>query len=286
MDATNGTQLKDLLEQIGKDKATAIELVEELSEGGKVGAKRLVIEQRSVQPPQPLDPIRAESPARAHDFHAAGAFVDYLQRYGSKRTVVLIDLTACVVYAVLDETADRGREVLMLKPQIHPRWKPWHALLGRNLEMPDLLDHLRNNRRSMVDGRDVILALSQVKASTEVTLYRGSGHKALNGLLVKTSINGVKGEQIVEIPEVLHVKAPIFVDSEPIQIELDLIVEGSQDGTSVRARFSSADILEAEIEGMERIAEHVGDLRDPDSIGCAVGYGVPKNTAWGYLRTT
>lgn len=280
--------LKGLIEQTVEGRGVAFAIVDEVAslprDTDGVAAKALIIRHEHAAPPSP---VRAESPRIANTFHEAAGFCRWLTRECQLRDqtnamAVFIDAPNARAYAVLDEDADEGYEVVSLVPQVHPRWAPWATLLNKRLSLDQLCDHVRDNRRSIADGRELVFALTQVRASTEVILESGRGKKALNGLMIRTTIQGVKGEHAVELPDTITVRSPIFVGSDPVDIELELILEGSSDGTSVMARFASADIREATIAGFEAISERL--LRLESEIAVVVAFGVPEHKPWEYLK--
>ena len=137
--------VKDLLTQVVKGEQTTLDLVKDLEAGGG----KLVVEQRMLNPEEPQEPTRAKTAARAHLFFSAHGFVEYLQRYGGKGTVVYADSKRRMVHAVLDETAECGVETVILDPQVHPRWDPWDKMLGETMPLTIFVDFLRNNRRAI-----------------------------------------------------------------------------------------------------------------------------------------
>jgi len=276
--------IKELLEGIADKERTTLKLVKDL-EG--VEGQCLVVEKRQLLPEKPRSPTRAESPKRAHEFYEASALCDYIKKYGSEDTVVYADPVRYRVYAILEEKAETGFEVMILIPQIHPRFAPWYKLIGEGpVCLDEFVNFLRENRKAIttsgdLDGRALLLALSQVRASTKIELNRGRGVKALNGLTIRVNIQGTEKDDLVELPEEIIISSPVFVGQEPRQVELDLILEGSRDGASITAQISSADLREATIEAFEELYNGLIGLREEP--GCTVLYGEPKHETWAYL---
>lgn len=277
--------IKNLLNEIAEGKRTTLKLVEALD--GMEG-KALVVEHRELLPEEPRPPERAESPRRNHDLYDARALIDYVTRYGSADTVIYADPVRRLVYAILDEKAPVGFEVLRLIPQVHPRFAPWICQIEKGpVVLDDFVDFLRENRKAIVEagglnGRALLLALSQVKASTKIELHRGRGAKALNGLTIRVNIQGAEKDDLVELPEEIVLSSPIFVGQEARRVELDLILEASRDGSSIVAKVSSADLREAVIEAFESLYSDLCALRE--ALGCTVLYGKPEHGPWTYLK--
>ena len=271
---------EELLQKLEPRNVTTIGLVALLDAAGVEDGKRLEVTLTR----EPA--TRAETPPRNHVFHDADGLVAYVRRYGGKETTVYVNAPNGTAAVVLDENADGGQEFLYLRPQIHPRWAPWKALAAKqSIPLSEFVDFLRNNRKSITapEGRSLVLTLSQIKASTDITLHEGHGNGALNGLLVKTKIGGTKpagGDSVIELPERLTVRSPIFVGDEPADVEIDVLLEGSPDGRSVTVRLASADAKEAEIAAFERVEERLAALEEEP--GAAVVRGVPEFGAWKY----
>lgn len=273
------TSIEKLLTKVRVGQSTVLDLTKELD-----GTRKLVVEQRQVQPEAPRAPEKSESPRRAHEFYAVAGFADYLGKYGGPHTVLYANPAAECVQAVLDETAPKGFEVVTFKPQVHPRWKPWVALLGETISLDAFVDFIRDNRRaiSVPDGRELALALSQVRASTEIKLERGRGKKSLNGLMVKTDIQGHRDETIVELPESLELMVPLYVDSAAQLVELDLVIEVASGGTEITARLSSADLAEARVKAFDGMLQ---TLRGHEKLSHATfTFGAVKHDGWQYLK--
>lgn len=275
-------KVADLLRGVMPDSETVFHLANELE--GQQG-RRLVIEQRKVLPEQREEqPLKAERPPREHCFFDAPGFVRYLARYGSQSTVVLADPTKPMVSAILDEAnEDQPPEILTLVPQPHPRWKPWADCLTRSFEVREFVSFLRLNRRAIhqPDGRQLVLALSQVRASQEVRLHTGQGHESLNGLLVRTKIQGEESTDLVDLPETITIRTPIFVGAPEQDVEMDIILR--MEGEHVFASLASGDIREAEIEAFQAMVDEIHRDLGSGEDAMVVTFGEPNHGAWHYL---
>lgn len=269
------TTIADLLRQPLEGQETAFQVVADLEGDGK----RLEIRRRRLAPEVTQEAPLATSPRRHHRFYAVAGLLNYLSAYATQDTVILANPAERRVQAILDDTAEEGgREVVTFTPQVHPRWEPFRGLLGKTLSLDELLDFVRNNRRAIDHGRELIFGLSQVTASTEVTLAKGSGRSCVNGLMVKTEIRG-GGTQTdpVDLPEVLRVTTPVWVDEPPQTMEIDLVLEASRDGSEIRARLSSADLREAEITAFDSVVERI---RAGAPEGSVVAHGSVHEAPW------
>lgn len=274
----------DLLRKPQEGYSTTIEVAQAI--GGKKGGS-LEIVRRQLQPEPPQPPERSESRKRAHEFYAVSGFLAYLAKFGSTGTVVFADTAKRCVQAVLNENSKQGKEVVALRPQVHPRWQPWRDLIGQRLAMESFLGHVRQNRKAVVepDGRQLIFQLSQITCATEVSLRVGSasgGNQAVNGLVITTKIQGKGQSDPVALPESIAVQTPVWVDEDEQRIEMDLVLGAKKDGTEVWCQLASADIREAEIVAFDAL---VGKLRtelDPNKN--TVTHGSFAEADWSYLR--
>jgi hypothetical protein len=268
--------VKDLLGDVRIGEATVLDIA------GPPEARKLTVEMRKLLPEEPRPPKRIESPARVHEFLAAKSLAAYLARYGSKNTVVYADPANEVVYAVLDERADEGFEVVTMRPQKHPLWAPWADLADRHLEITDFAAFVSQNRRTVVapDARDLVLTLSQVRAAVSIEIQKGRGKNAVNGLVVTTEIKGQRQADEVELPEMIKLHVPLYVQTEAKDVELDLCIEAGTDG-EVSVVVTSGTIAEARVLAFEEmVAEIQAGL---DGIGATLTFGRPQHRAWAYL---
>jgi hypothetical protein len=262
-------------------KATAFEVVDELGADGKATGKRLVIEERQLLPEAPRAPVRAESAPRAHTFFDVPGFADYLQEYGTDNLVVFADPVAGQIDAVLDESALKGMERVIFRPLVHPFWTPWAEIMGKALPVCAFVEFLRNNRRAVAapDARELILSLSQITATSKVTLHRGSATKALNGMLVETEIQGERDKQAVELPDGLSLLVPLYVGTDETRVEVDIILRAHDD--DVLVALSTGDLLAARV---RIFAELIEGLRSRLEGKGTFTLGRPDWQRWTYLN--
>lgn len=269
-----------LVRSVPPEAETVFDLAKMLD---KDGTPRQVLEvrRRELQPEPLQPPVRRESPRRAHVFASLAGFGTYLERYGGENTVVLADIEKREVYAVLDERANKGFEVVVLRPILHPALAPWVKVLeGKPLPLEVFCDFLARNRRAVTrpDGKALALTLSQVRCSTQITLQRGRGAHSINGLKLTATIQGERqGEELVALPDVLTLQTPVFVDSSPRTLECDLTLSAMESGTVIVATLTSADLDAALVEEFEFL---VASLSHTKGI---VGLGRPVHGEWNYL---
>jgi hypothetical protein len=280
------TVIEDFIRKVGKGEENAIELLEHLMEDGSK-VRTIALQNRQLRPEPPLPPERSESPRRNHVFHDVEGFAAYLTKYKTENTVVLANVPAMSIVAVLDEKAEKGFETLTLNPVLHPLFAPWADLLEKSasdsedpLAVDQFAEFVMTNRRSVVspDAKDLVMTLSHVKASRKITIDRGRGKKCLNGVMIETNIQGQAGSEFVELPDSLTLNVPIFVRTSPRQIEIDMLTVASESNVFMRA--VSADVEQAKVEAFE---EMLAECRKIDA-GIVVGTGCPQTREWDYLR--
>ena len=237
----------------------------------EVGSK-LVIEQS-----KPL-PRKLPSLRRNHVVYDARTFASYVNKYGNDDTVILADPEESVIVAILDEKAgEGGRENVNLALQIHPRWLPWSVILGVRLKLDVLIKVCRVNRDTIYDGKQLVFALSQIRSSVEITKYDGKGRTALNGMLIKTKIEGARGEDIVELPETIVLDTAMYLGTEGRRIELQLVLEVNADEGVTAQLFCG----EAEVVRFAIFEKLVTDIREALTLEDAiVGLGEPRFRSW------
>lgn len=258
--------------------ATVFDLMDE---GGE-SVKKIAIERRALQPEPPKEKELARAKARSHQFHDAKAFAEYIAREADDEgaTIVLGDVDSKIVICVLDEGDETDRETIAFLAKQHSLFDEWDKLLKE--EEHDVLDFAKfcqKNRRTIVkpDGRELAMLFSQVTMAKTITVNRGVGKKALNGFMVQTEIGGKKQDEVVELPDSITIKCPLFIGCEPIEIDIDLLVDGSGDSVSVIA--TAPDLLAKRIEAFEQLIETIRD-----ASGLLVGLGKISHRDWELVR--
>lgn len=241
---------------------------------GKAGKTNTVTLQRKrLETPAP---VRSESPRRAHLFHSAEGMGAYLKKFGTKNTVVLGDVTQGCIFAVLDEKADKGFEVIEFRPVAHPLWTPWERLITESkVELDDFVDFLMLNRKAVTEptGMELVHIMSQVKASTSIELHRGRGNESLNGILVKTAIQSEEKEDVVDLPTNIELSVPVYVETGERTIGLDITLQTrSTEPNRIWVFVTSGDLVQAKVDCFMQMFDQVQAADDKGdwivSLGC------------------
>lgn len=269
-------ELDSLLKNVRIGKETVLDIT-----GGQDNRK-LTVSMRSLLPEEPRAPKRKESPKRAHEFLSARSLADYLAKYGKPGTVVFADPENEVISAALDEGATGGFEVVTMKPAAHPLWKPWAAIAGRAMDVREFASFIAQNRRSVIDpdGRELALTFQQIKGSVSVAIQAGRGKNSINGIVVTTEVKGERQSDLVDLPDTIRLLTPLFVDTGPESVELDLCVEARAEG-QILVIVTAGTVLDAKTRAFEQMVEAIrGKTKE---IGATLTFGRPKHAAWAYL---
>lgn len=212
---------------------------------------------------------------RSHTFGSVDGMLRYLERYKTKHTVIFADPSSMEMTVVVDESTEKVQEILSMCPLVHPLWLPWVDVCGATLELRALVDFLRSNRRAIIrpDGRELVLALSQIKSSTEIELHEGRGNGSINGVLIKSKIQGNQGASTVDLPDSITVESPIFIDEPKHEVEIDLTLDSKiRDGKpTVFAALNSADLKSGELSLFESMCERVHKFATDNEIVFSFG---------------
>jgi Uncharacterized conserved protein (DUF2303) len=292
-DEQRGDTFRDLIKEAAEGEETIFDIIKETvpftDEDGnekEMPGRRITITRRGIQHEQVKEAELARSPRRAHNFNHAAGLLQYLETYGGEATVVLADVEGMAIYAVLDDKAERGKETITYKPRLHPRFLPWNEICGQTLPIDEFVNFLRENRRAITEpnGRGLLLSLSQIRASTSVELHAGQGNDSLNGLTVRTKIAGKDGSDLIELPESIKIRVPLLIeDEEPRDIELDLILSASRDGTGVTGKFATTDVEAARADAFMEQVESLQALEKKHK-GSVVTFGSPGDDVWAVLE--
>lgn len=269
--------IDDLLENVQLRKRTVLDI------SGEGPNRKVEFTLKEELPPEPREPRKAESPKRAHEFHDAASLGDYLKKYGGEDTVVFADVAKEEISAVLNEKADRGFELLTMKPVVHPLWAPWAAIVGKRLPVLEFAKHVLEHRRSIQkpDGRLVAHDFSQVRAAIKTEVFEGRGPTALNGIVVHTEIKGNTQQKTVELPDEITVRVPIYVGTDAQDVVLDLCVEAQPGTSTVTVLASAGFVAQARVNAFEDMIETLEAA--VQEKGAVLTLGRPQHKAWRYL---
>jgi hypothetical protein len=270
-------ETKDLvnahLETLRAGAPTTVELVKKLTDGGK-GEKINVTFTRHIEEPQ-----RAGSPARSHRFFSLSGFEEYLNKYGGGAMTVLADADSGDMAAVLDEEMEAGYEVVSFSPRLHPLYSPWQQSYGLNVKLKDMAQFFITNRSVVTEPGNLVALFKQVQVSKSVRMLEGNGKEAINGVMCSTKIQGREDNKPTSLPETILIECPMFVDSEPQKIRIDLLLEVHEDD-HVYATLVSADAQVKRVKAIETMLER---LR-ADLPTATVSLGRLSYRDWNYLQ--
>jgi hypothetical protein len=262
--------------ELGRENSLqVVREIEDLAEGTKKGDVRLIMEHRVPDPRlMPPDP-------RVHVFHTAETLIAYLGKYGGPETLVLANVDGRTITATLDELPQKGREVVTMRPQIHPLAAPWLSLIERGkTDLRGLVLFLRQHRRaiSQPNPAQLVLELSQITASQKVTLQRSGPGAGINGLMVETKIQGTPKNEPVDLPEEIVIYLPLFVGREAVSIIVDLTLELVSE--QIVALISSPDLDERMSDEFDAMLAEVSEV---DGLG-VIGRGATHYGEWSWVR--
>ncbi len=278
MDERKGDPLGKFIREVEKGQENALEITKKVLDGGKENVT-IALRNRKLQPEPLQPPQRKESPGRAHAFQDVKGFVAYLGKYKSKDTVVFADTREMTVYAVLDEKAQNGFEVVTFQPAVHPLFMPWNEVVGKVTEIRLFAEFLLRNRRVIVepDARALVLTFSQIRLATKTTMNMGRGLSSINGVMVETEIQGTSDKEPVDLPEMVKIKTPLFVETSEVELELDLLMSPAGDGVAVTV--SSGSMAEKKYEAFGEMLAEVAKIE-----GVVISLGRPGSKPWDYLE--
>jgi hypothetical protein len=271
--------INQFLNDVGNLQNNAITVTKKLLEGGKEEVT-LNLQRK------PIIPERMESPARAHTFHDADGFIKYLQ--ANKPTdgvmMVLADVTAKRIIAVLNDKAAKGFENITLQPPYHPEFILLSNLVNKTLEITDFAKMVLRNRSvthaskigDTTAARDIALLFSQITVSKKVTACTGAGNKSTNGVMVETSISaGANTQQPIALPEAIKFKVPIYLNTE--EVIFDITIKLAHDEVDVYIVTDAPELELRKFEVFEKILEPIKAME-----GVLVSYGTPATENWNY----
>ncbi len=230
-------------------------------------------------------PERMESPARAHTFHDAAGFVEYLGRCEKKKGMaVFVDVESWKVGCILDEAAAKGFEIVRLEPAEHPEFTMLReSLLDVGaMSMTRLALAVMRNRAVIVDtpqatAKDLAMIMQQITVGTKTKACTGVGKHAVNGVMVETEIKGGPVDELVELPDTITVKLPIYLNTEPVQFGLDLTI-GIARGEPV-AIIDAPELVVKKFEVFEEMIRPIKAMED-----VFVSYGRIQTAEWKYNK--
>lgn len=265
------------LEDIQRGKRSLVEIAQDALPDG---AKALSVTIR-----RPVEePVRAETPRRAHLFESVRVMAKYLETRGTVNSVALIDAATGETSVVLDETQDKGLEVVKFKPRMHPLLVPWvKAISDSNLGVEAFIALVMANKKAIQcpPPAQLLAVVRQLRISKSSTMECGQGCDAVNGVMVHTTIRGVAQDQVVSLPDEIRIKVPLFIEMPEQEITLDLVVaESGCPSDPITIKMSSADL---EVVRLNQVQEMAESIKDAMPEGAVVGFGSVGHSPWPYI---
>ncbi|HPC97041.1 MAG TPA: hypothetical protein PLU87_19020 [Sedimentisphaerales bacterium] len=269
-------KINSFLQDVAETHNNTVEVAKRLLDGKE---NIVVTFQKPVQ-----KPVRREPEARGHWFTELTGFIAYLKTYGDPHgLVVLANAHTGHMQAVLDELDTEGREIIDFAPMKHPLFAPWRNLLGTAKPIHDIAKFILGNHSVVIDPDPKLLYLifSQIKVNATVEAQQGAGKTKTNGLMVTQTIKGKVNQEIVEIPETITIRCPLFVGDEGQQdITFDVCVDAKSPESQVCCTLTSPDVVIKTMVAVKAMFDKVKEALP----NATVGYGTIQYHPWSYLK--
>lgn len=274
--------INDIFAAVKKGQENIVEVARQITDGNE--SIKFSVSNKAVLPEIAQVPPRMESPKRAHNFTCAGGLMKYLEKYKTEDTVIFIDAGNFKAAVVINEKSADGFEVFLMTPQTHNLIVPWFGLVNspRPVSLLDFSDFLLTNRKVIVStgcglcSRELAVAMSQVKFSKKTDIQIGRGKNSINSVSVQTTIGAEKKTDIIDLPDEIIIKAPIFINTEPVEVTIDCVYDVVDEHPVVKCK--SADMLERMVNVFDSMMAPLSELK-----GVTVVSGYPKWTEWSYV---
>lgn len=273
-------EIKDFLENVAKGQVNAISVCRNMP-GPDGQAVTVSLENK------PVEPVRAESPARAHTFHEAEGFVAFLMKNKTANMVILADVDSRAAAAVLDDSAEKGFENITLKPAFHPRFKMLLETIlydqGNEQRITRFAKRVMMCKDIIVaadnlDGKQLAMQMMQITVSHNITACAGEGVTATNGIMCESKLKSGIGTSTIELPETITVKTPIFINTEPVEFAVELLITAGGPETPPSVIAMSPQMEEKIGEVFEKLLEPIKEIED-----AIVSYGRLNTAGWRYI---
>lgn len=271
-------QEKNVLDQfvkaVGQNENNSINVVKKVLDDGKENVT-INLQRTNVMPE------RMESPARAHIFHDAEGFIEYLKSNRTQKTLVLADIDNICVSAVLDDNAKNGFETIKLYPPLHPKFALLEeTLLNKKMGIATFARAVMRNRAIIKDtasvtAKDLAMAMQQITVASETTQSVGIGKVAINGVVCKTEISAGTAEEKIELPNSFEVEVPIYLNTKSKRFGIDITISTSRGEIIVDVDCPELEVKKFEV--FEEILCPIKKLKD-----MCVTYGKPQTSNWKY----
>ena len=264
--------VKTFLEEVGDLETNALVVTKKMLEGGKEEVTLNLTKKK-------IMPERMESPPRNHICHEATTFAQLIEKNISADTIVLIDVENEVVSAVLNDKAEKGFEVILLKPAMDPRFKILEqTILNKSLSPKQFATAALLNRELMRAQPHLPMLLKQITIANNVVAHEGMGNNSVNGLTCETQVKAGRGSEEIVLPDEIEIETPIYIGT-PIQNFKIQVTVLPQSATEVKIQVTSPD---AELKKFQVFQDMLADIKALKDV--LVGYGKPWYDNWKYNR--
>ena len=283
------TLLDDFMREVANGDENTIDVSEKIldADGNDTGSTRtrtISLQNRALQPEQPVALPKCDSLRHSHAFGDPEVFAAFLEKFGED-PIVLADVDAVEIGAIVNSTAADGFEVVTMKPTLHPNLKRWARMFDQVHDARDFSTFIMRHRRQIVetDAREMAATFGQIRVARSITSDIGSGTNNTNGLVVQTKIQGKSREVDVELPETFYIDVPIFVGLDPVQLAVDIMTTATAaisptEPGRVEITATCVDLDDAIIAAFETMLENVRTIE-----GATVGLGRLNFDTWDRL---
>jgi hypothetical protein len=268
-------KIKNFLEQVDMLGANAISVSKKMLESGKENVTVELVRKK-------IMPERFETPPRAHVCHEAFTFQNYIDANKTGDTVILMDVENEKVYAILDDKAARGYEIILLAPALDPRYQMLQeTMLNKRLRPKKFAEAVLMNKEIIAadDDKDKSLPmiLKQITIANVIKATEGTGAKSMNGVVCETTIKAGTGSEEIILPESIVVETPIYLKTEIKRFSIQIVVI-PESSTEVTICTKSPEAALAKCQVFEKMIEPLQEIE------CLTGFGKPVYGQWNYNR--
>ena len=209
---------------VAENEVSAVSLARQLLGEGK---EKVIVELKR----EKTMPQRMESPARAHVFHDVAGFTTFVKANKSQHTIIFADVDDVVIFAVLDDRAQKGFEAVELRPPYHPEFTLLNdSLLNQSLPIELFAQGVMRNRKVIrdtdaCDGKSLALSMQQLTVATAIVQAIGDGKTSVNGVMTTTTVKtgAPEAKEHLDLPDSISVELPIYLNTDKVKFDLDII---------------------------------------------------------------
>lgn len=269
--------LKDFLSNIEELHVNALSVAKELTADGTPKITVNLEKKRAM-------PERMESPPRSHQFYDVPSFVAFVRANKTPGTLVMANIKATKIEAVLDDRAEKGFEVVTLRPALHPSFEMLEAILNEKMPAMDFAEAMMRNREilgeTLVEGKQLALLWQQLTVSSKIEAAVGCAKTSVNGVMCTTTVKGGVGQNVVELPDDIAVNVPLFINRPVRSFSLIITVLAGQHGNVL----ISADAPEIEVLKYQEIQAMAEEVKKALAGEVQVAVGTLATGSWSYNK--